>query len=248
MEANGAAGWDASAAAWTARVDEGDPSREMLLDPVVLELCGDVAGLTVLDVGCGEGRFGRMLAARGAAVTGFDPCRALVTTAVARHPTGCYLVASAEAMPYADSHFDLAVCYLVLLDVPDFRRAILEMARVLRPGGRLVVANMLSFRTCADDSGWVWDAAGNRLHVAVDNYFTEKAVHVAWCGISVTNYHRPAEAYFSAFIGAGLRLAAYREPAPTDAPLAAHAAFEANARVPLFNVAVWAKDARAGSS
>src|SRR5579862_3577377 len=170
MEAEGAAGWDASAEAWIACVDSGDASREVLLDPLVTDLCGEAAGLSVLDIGCGEGRYSRKLAKAGAFVTGLDPCRAFVETAAKRHRDGRYLVGSAEDIPFTTGTFDLALSYLVLLDVPDFRRAIFEMARVLRPGGSLVVAEMLNFRTCAEDTGWVWDAAGNRLHVAVDNY------------------------------------------------------------------------------
>jgi 2-polyprenyl-3-methyl-5-hydroxy-6-metoxy-1,4-benzoquinol methylase len=90
MEAEGAAGWDASADAWIACVDSGDASREVLLDPIVTQLCGDVAGLAVLDIGCGEGRFSRKLADSGAVVTGIDPCRAFVEAAARRHPTGNY--------------------------------------------------------------------------------------------------------------------------------------------------------------
>ena len=238
MEAEGAKGWDASAEAWIARVDSGDPSREVLLDPVVLELCGDVDGLSVLDVGCGEGRFSRKLSERGAVVIGFDPCFPLARLALDRQPVGRYLRASAEAIPLATGQFDLVVCYLVLIDVPGFRAAIREMARVLRPSGKLVVANIVSFRT-ACDTGWVRDESGRRLHVAVDGYYAERATHAEWCGISVTNYHRPAEAYFGAFLDAGLRLTAYREPRPSADVLAAHAEFEPEARVPLFNVMAW---------
>jgi SAM-dependent methyltransferase len=241
MEADGSAGWDASAAAWIACVDEGDPSRQFLLDPVVLDLCGEVGGLRALDAGCGEGRFGRMLAAQGAIVSGFDPCRLFVETAVMRHSRGNYFVASAEDIPLSSASFDLVVSYLVLLDVPDFKRAIQEMARVLKPGGRLVVANMLCFRTATDDTGWVVDDQGKKLHVAVDDYNRERAVHVSWKGISVTNYHRPAEAYFSAFINAGLRLAAYREPTPSEESVEKHPSFASEARVPLFCVMAWDK-------
>jgi 2-polyprenyl-3-methyl-5-hydroxy-6-metoxy-1,4-benzoquinol methylase len=48
-------------------------TARMMLDPLMLRLCGDVAGKRVIDVGCGEGRFSRMLAERGAASVGIDP-------------------------------------------------------------------------------------------------------------------------------------------------------------------------------
>src|SRR5258706_13174405 len=67
-----AEGWEYSAAAYTAFQDLGDKNRTELLDPVMLEQCSDVEGLRVLDLGCGEGRFSRMVAERGARVTGID--------------------------------------------------------------------------------------------------------------------------------------------------------------------------------
>ena len=59
--------WQASAAAYIAFQDANDRNRTMLLDPIMLDLCGDVRGQRMLDLGCGEGRFCRMLA-RGAEV------------------------------------------------------------------------------------------------------------------------------------------------------------------------------------
>lgn len=240
MEDSGAAGWDESAAAWIARVDEGDPSRVFLLDPVVLELCGSVLGLAALDVGCGEGRFSRKLTALGAHVVGLDPCRRLVEAAHHRDRQGFYLQALADHIPLVDASVDLVVCYLVLLDIADYRTAVREMARVLRPGGRIVCANIISFRT-AYDPPWIVDDHGNKLYVPVNNYFGERALRAEWCGISVTNYHRPLEAYMSAFIDAGLRLAAYREPVPDQEAVARHPSFESATRVPFFEVVAWDK-------
>ena len=55
------------ASVWIKEVREGrNPTREGLLDQPMLEACGDVDGLKILDSGCGEGRFCRLLAARGA--------------------------------------------------------------------------------------------------------------------------------------------------------------------------------------
>ncbi len=115
------------------------------------------------------------------------------------------------------------------------------MARVLKPGARMVVVNIPSFRSCVEGSGWIKDAGGNRLHVAVDDYFVENAKHENWCGISITNYHRPAEAYFTAFIDAGLRLTAYQEPRPSAELIADQPSFAGEGRVPFFNVFAWTK-------
>ncbi|MGH2609810.1 MAG: class I SAM-dependent methyltransferase [Tepidiformaceae bacterium] len=232
-------GWDKSAEAWIANIDRGDPSREKLLDRVMLDLCGDVSGCRVLDDGCGEGRFSRMLAGAGAEVIAVDFTAALARAAHLRRVHGQGTVrATAGCLPFPEATFDLVVSYLVLVDVPDFRPAIREAARVLRPGGRLVVANTSFMST---GTGWVRDADGKRLHYPVDNYLVERPVQVKWAGIDIVNWHRPLSAYIEAFLGAGLALRDFIEPMPKDDSLRDDPYFEDWYRAPNFVVMHWQK-------
>src|SRR3990172_636040 len=75
---HGDGGWAKSARGYINFMDRGDPNRELLLDPVMLELCGAADGVTVLDIGCGEGRFCRRLAQQGTLVLGIDPTHELI--------------------------------------------------------------------------------------------------------------------------------------------------------------------------
>jgi len=217
---------------------KGDPHRVLLLDDAMLGLCGDVSGLNVLDVGCGEGRFCRMLGERGGRLTGIDPTAELIAEARRRQTDATFHVAKAEALPLADASVDLAVSYLSLLDIPDFRTAIFEMRRVLRPGGRCVVANQNGFAT-ASSKFWARDEENNRLHWTMDNYLTERPTKAEWAGISVINWHRPLSAYFQTFLRAGFLLDDFDEPAPGAKVLAAHENMRSNLRVPLFCTMVW---------
>jgi ubiquinone/menaquinone biosynthesis C-methylase UbiE len=62
-----------------------------------------------------------------------------------RDPGGDYQLARAEALPFPNASFDLVVSYLTLIDIANFRLALMEMARVLMPAGTLLIANLNSF-------------------------------------------------------------------------------------------------------
>ncbi|HPQ39960.1 MAG TPA: class I SAM-dependent methyltransferase, partial [bacterium] len=167
--------WRTLAPAWIREAREGDnPTRTALLDGPVLDACGDVTGLRVLDCGCGEGRFCRMLAARGAAyVLGLDLCEPMIASAREMPVAGVeYRKADAQVLDFlGDRTFDLAVSYLNQCDLPDFMANTREVFRVLKPGGRFVVANLHPMRSAV--GGWHWSEDGVRQHVILDNYLDE---------------------------------------------------------------------------
>ena len=233
-------GWAGSAAAWVEFIDETDPNRAYVLDPVMNSKTAEVKGLRVLDVGCGEGRFCRALSERGAATVGIDPTPALLEVARARHPEGEYVECGAEAMPFKDREFDVVVSYVSLCDIPDYRAAIKEKARVLKPAGRMVVALHNAFVTTSP-TGWLKDESGRKIVFPVDHYTFESASKVAWCGIEVVNYHRPMSAYMSAFLDEGLHLVSYEEPLPSPQDVTDHPDLADYLRVSVFTVMEWAK-------
>jgi SAM-dependent methyltransferase len=162
-------GWELSAQAWIDSMGErGDWAREHVLDPVMLGRVAEGRFERALDVGCGEGRFCRMLKAAGVAATGIDPTGPLIETARRRDPSGDYRLGDAGQLEFEAASFDLVVSYLTLIDIADFRTAIREMARVLKPGGSLLIANLTGFTSACADRGWVRDAEGRRLHFPID--------------------------------------------------------------------------------
>ena len=120
---------------------------------------------------------------------------------------GDYALAMSERLPYADSSFDLVVSYVSLVDTPDYRGAIAEAARVLRPGGRFLIAN-LGFVSASPELGWARDEQGNRLYQRIDNYAGEHPHVLSWAGISILNWHRPLSYYMTALLESGLQLRA----------------------------------------
>ncbi|HEX4737460.1 MAG TPA: class I SAM-dependent methyltransferase [Allosphingosinicella sp.] len=205
-------GWTDSADAWLRLVgEEGDWARTAVLDAPMLERVRRRAPVDALDVGCGEGRFCRLLRREGIAATGVDPVSAFIEAARMRDPAGDYRLGRAERLPFPVDSFDLVVSYVALVDIPDFAAAIAEMARVLRPGGALLVANIASLHSAGS---WLHDDSGKRLGYLVDDYLDRRAAVEEWKGMKVFNWHRPLSAYMQAFLVAGLQLAWFDEPAP----------------------------------
>jgi len=234
-------GWELSAQAWIDSMGErGDWAREHVLDPVMLGRVAAGQHGRALDVGCGEGRFCRMLKATGINTTGIDPTAQLLETARRRDPSGDYRLGRAEQLEFETASFDLVVSYLTLIDIADFRRAIGEMARVLNPGGSLLIANLTGFTSACAARGWVKDEEGRPLHFPVDRYLDEFAFWFEWAGIRIENWHRPLAAYMSAFLECGLQLTFFAEPGPVSGELAAQETYR---RVPWFVVMEWRRPA-----
>jgi len=106
----------------------------------------------VLDIGCGHGRSLATLAAHGGNVIGVDPSDLMAEIAVTRNRALVragrvqVMIATAADLPAADAAFDKALCVHVIYFWKDLDASFREIARVLKPGGRLV----LVFRTNAD--------------------------------------------------------------------------------------------------
>ena len=119
---------------------------DALEEALLLELIGSPAGLRILDAGCGDGALATALAGRGGNMTGVDADPHMLAAARARTEAMGLAVALVEgdigALPFPDVSFDVVVAVTVLCFVPQAEQAVLEMARVLRPGGCLVIGEL----------------------------------------------------------------------------------------------------------
>ena len=234
--------WEAMAEDWISRLQDVETShREAMLDGWMLDAVGDVSGRKVVDLGCGEGRFSRMLAERGALVTGVDLCRPFIEFAKKHQVSDeAYLIGDMEDLHGVPSdEFDLAISYVTLVDVPDMRSAVCEAFRVLRRGGRLVVCNLHPMVLASP--GWIKQGS-RKLHYPIDRYFDEGERNISlredqpW-----TNFHRTLSTHIRTFLGAGFTVEDIREPTPTEEQAGRYPYVSDNLRVPEFIIYILRK-------
>jgi SAM-dependent methyltransferase len=119
-----------------------DRLRHQLFEPALGLLVreGDLEGRSVLDLGCGTGRFAAALAERhGCVAFGVDPSPAMLAVARARSSAVTWLDGRAEAIPLADHAVERAFLQTVIHLVEDRAAAFAELRRVLEPGGVVAI-------------------------------------------------------------------------------------------------------------
>lgn len=151
-------------AAWAQRYDEEDNPLALIEGPAILEACGNVAGLSILDVGCGTGRHSLPLIKAGANVVGVDFSAEMLAVASRRFEEWQLTVDPRTAVrglgefrqhslpdqfPFADQSFALVIMGLVIEHVADLDAVMREAFRVLKPGGRCLVSALHPERTAA---------------------------------------------------------------------------------------------------
>jgi SAM-dependent methyltransferase len=235
--------WIQLAPAWIEEVRNGRNSlRVGVLDKPMLDACGEVRGLTVLDSGCGEGRFSRVLIDRGAdRVLGLDFCEPMIIAAKALNAgRDEYRVADVQDLSFLGDHiFDLAVSYLNQCDLPDFAVNNREIFRVLRPGGRLIVANLHPMRSAT--GAWQTADDGTKQHAILDRYLDEGERRWKMMGVEFTNFHRTLSTYVRSYRDSGFTIEEITEPTVQKDGLMRYPELEDELRVPNFIIFVLKK-------
>jgi SAM-dependent methyltransferase len=186
------------------------PYNALYERPALLDLAGDVAGLDVLDLGCGPGITTAELVGRGARVTGLDRSAALLEHARARSDADLLVHDLADPLPLPDSAFDLVVSGLVLHYLEDWSAVLGEVHRVLRPGGRFVAS---VHHPLTDVRIRSLEPHGDYLaSYPIADTWTMDGVDVV-----VRFWHHPLGAMTAWFAGAGLALTDVVEPRPLPA-------------------------------
>jgi SAM-dependent methyltransferase len=176
-----------------------------------LELLPSASGQTV-DIGCGEGRLTRHLKELGHEIIGIDASPSMVAAARGLDPSIDIRLADAAALPLDDASPDLAVAFMSLHDIDAMPLAVREIARVLRPGGRLCFAIVHPINSAGhferQTAGAPFVIDGDYLR----SFPYSDTVERDGLTMSFYSQHRLFEAYFSALEEAAFLVEALREP------------------------------------
>ena len=184
------------------------PYNADLERPGTRQLLPSLSGLDVLDAGCGPGITTEELLDAGASVVGADVSPRMLAHASERVGADADLLRLdlATKLPFTDDTFDLVHASLVFTYVRDWDALFAEVARVLRPGGRVV----FSTQHPMDDA----------IRLDVEDYFETEAVSETWHSfgdpVEMRFFRRPLETALNSVLDAGLRIERVVEPEPTD--------------------------------
>lgn len=206
------AAYEALAEAYAAGIDT-KAHNAFYERPATLSLLPPVAGLHVLDAGCGPGAYAEWLLDHGARVTAIDASPKMVELARERtrhhaaYHRATYLCADlAAGLPMLpDASFDLILSPLVLDYIEDWHTLFRHFHRLLQPGGHLVFS--------------VGHPAFNAAYYKTQNYFRVEAVTALWKGFGphvwVPSYRRSLADILNPVLQAGFHLEQVLEPLPT---------------------------------
>jgi SAM-dependent methyltransferase len=223
-------------AAYVASVRQ-DPAnaQRVMEEPALLDALGDVRGLRVLDLGCGDAALGRRLLEDGAReYVGVDGSERMVRAArtTLEGTSGRVVHGAIERFAGPPGAHDLVVSRLALHYVEDIDPPLAVCHAALAPGGRMVLTVVHPVMTAHAGSG---DPGELLTQALVDDYFRPGPRDQRWLGGSVRWHHRPLEAYVAAFLRAGFALTAVGECAPRAERFGGdEAEFARRLRVPRF--------------
>ena len=227
--------WDRFADVYSANhAEQGDLHKEVLLNPVLFSLIGDVEGRRVLDAGCGEGYLSRLLAKSGADITAVDYSPRMLEIAKERTPANLhidFLQANCEEMDcLKDNTFEFIVSNMVIQDLENYEKVFEEVYRLLIDGGSFVFS-ILHPCFVTPKSGWEKTKDGEKLHWNVDNYFYEGVYEQPLGGEEkMILFHRTITSYINASLQAGFTLESLVEPKPSEEMLIKHPSFREDFR------------------
>ncbi|MCI4325958.1 MAG: class I SAM-dependent methyltransferase [Thermoplasmata archaeon] len=240
-------GWEEAFDVWEEFQENGrDFARDHVHGPGLLRAIGNVDGLRTLDIGCGQGRFTRTLARRGARVSAVDWSDRMIASARQHEradPLGIdYRVADARtaANLWKPGSFDVIVACMSFMDMPGLPQVLRGAHRLLRPGGRLVFSVSHPLNTA--ETGWERPQSTDRGGMIVRDYFDEGIGETEWAmarlqrPFTTLYWHRTFGSWFSLLRTSGFDIESLAEPRASASQVRKIALLQGTREAPFFLV------------
>jgi SAM-dependent methyltransferase len=202
--------------------------------PIIMDMIGSMDGLSVLDLGCGDAKFGLDLMQLGClSYVGLEASENMVNGASRNllGTEGKVYRTNIEDWEYPADTFDLVVSRLVLHYIDDVSKTVKQVHKTLKQSGKLVFSVEHPVITSSYKS---YSNTKARHDWIVDDYFNTGIRHQNWLGGEVKKYHRTVEDYFITLQQAGFIVEQLRESRPIREHFVNEDNYNRRMRIPLF--------------
>lgn len=216
------------------RRNRGDSPNELIEQPIIDELLGDLSAKNILDLGCGDGKHGVALLEKGAkyyhGIEGSQKMASLAQENLAGYNAEIR-IADIETFESKVEEFDVVISRLVFHYIEDLDALFEKVRSSLRDKGTfifsiehpVITSNYESYHGNAKRGNWV-----------VDNYFDSGKRINEWHGKKVIKYHKTLEEYWEVINKAGFEVMALRESKPLKSNFENEEEYLRRKRIPLF--------------
>ena len=204
-------------------VGDADSYQKKVIMPNLIRILDPKKGVTILENACGQGYFARACASHGATVTGADISNELIQLAKKHEDNKkdvVYHTAPADQLTFAVSEsYDAVLIVLALQNIENLLGTLVESARVLKKGGRIVfVLNHPAFRI-PGNSSWQWDEKEKKQYRRIDSYMSDAKNEIdmtpgeenKYAKKFTYSFHRPLQSYVKALSKAGFAITRLEE-------------------------------------
>ncbi len=210
--------WNNAAGDWSAKVTASDTLRTLLFEQSIKQLLPNLAGLKILDAGCGDGYFTELLTNKGADVLGIEGSEKMIHIAKNKHKDLEFQTADLlQKLSFENNSFEVIFANMVLMHLSDIKMFVSECKRILKPSGKFIfsilhpafnVPTMNLYKSLLDK------LLGRTPSGLARTYFSKNLDRrfESTIGHNLTHYHRTLEEYSQILKTAGFFIEEILEP------------------------------------
>lgn len=213
-----------------------DSPNNAIEGPIINGLLGNPETANILDLGCGDGQFGKQLLEKGVmAYTGVEGSAAMINLARKQIcGTRTTLIHSAmENYEFPEKEYDIIISRMALHYIEDLNALFQSISKAMKDDAKFIFSVQHPLTTASFKSKSGRERKGDWI---VDDYFEQGVRKEPWIGKTVIKYHRTIEFYFNALITAGFRIEALKEGTPEKANFSKEQEFNRRKRIPVILV------------